>query len=88
MNENIPHCLRHLSTWSTFGGTVWGTFGVCLAGGSVSREEGFEMKASHFCVFSFCFLLVVEDVSSELLVLAAKPLFHDGLVSLWSLKLK
>lgn len=54
----------------------------------MSREEGFEMKASHFCVFSFCFLLVVEDVSSKLLVLAAKLLFHDGLVSLWSLKLK
>lgn len=39
--ENVPHCLRHLNTWSIFGGTVWGNLGgqpcwkKCVTGGKL-----------------------------------------------------
>lgn len=69
-----PHCLRYLNTWSSFGGTVSGGLG----GAAILKEVyhwGWALwwKALSCLQGAFCFMLVVQDVSSQLSDPTAMP---------------
>jgi hypothetical protein len=61
---NAPHSLRHLTSWSPVGGTVWGRFRRCgLAGESMSLGVGFESLNTWDISSFFSLLLVAQEVS-------------------------
>lgn len=78
LNENVPHWLMHLRTWSPLDGTVRGDIGAFrkwhLGGGSRSLGVIFESYSSApLSVHSLCFLHVGKDVTSQLPAPAAMP---------------
>lgn len=71
----FPGWLWHSNTWSLDGGAMWGKLGVASLeeirqGGSLGESE--DMK-----IYTFCFLLAVQDGSPQLPVLVGLPTLHN-----------
>lgn len=72
--RNVPHSLRHLNDCFPIDSDAWGG----LDDGT-SLGMGFEnLKASALPVFSLCFLLGVQDVSSQLALLLVMSCLLDA----------
>ena len=79
MNENGPHRLSYLSTWSLVGGTVWEGCGFVGEGISLGKVLRFQkptiplpppssLSPLSSLPPSFCLLLADKDISSQLLL--------------------
>lgn len=86
---------RHLNSWSPVGSTICEVYESSLVGGSVSPEAGFlNLKAPlKFLVCSLFFVLLVQDVSSQVLpqplcLLPAVSTPPSRTLTLWTLKCK
>ena len=70
LSEILPDSLRHLNTWPSVIGTVWGKLDrYILAGESISQVDALRVnRLMSFLVSSLCFVLILEDVSRQLLL--------------------
>lgn len=91
LNKKGPLLARVLNAWSSDGSVVCRRYGrFSLSGRSLSLQVGFELYSLALLHF-FCFMFVVEDVISQLLLLfpclllVAKISFYRGLLYIFSL---
>lgn len=67
--RNAPYSLRHLNIRCPVDGTLWGTVRWCIWLEEVCHWVlGFESKSVTSCQFALCFLLALEDMSTQLLL--------------------
>lgn len=75
--QNTYKSLGHLNTWSAVGGCLWKVKMYDLAGSILLW--GFK-RLMPFWVITFCFLLVVQDVCFQLLLMPVPRCLHSVIV--------